>query len=164
MLTDTPLCVADGVASVFWNRATVAGADDCWLWNAAKAPRGYGLFCTKGERILAHRYSLFLATGELPADKMALHSCDNPRCVNPKHLRWGTQFDNMQDASNRKRIRNMRKTHCVRGHEYTPDNTVIMSHYRGKPRRNCRICKCAIQNRQYHASKNKKESSNAHCG
>jgi len=28
----------------------------------------------------------------------ALHSCDNPRCINPNHLDWGTQSQNLYEA------------------------------------------------------------------
>lgn len=40
----------------------------------------------------------------MPKDRYALHSCDNPRCVNPSHLRWGTAADNTNDAVTRKRL------------------------------------------------------------
>ncbi|WP_428985700.1 HNH endonuclease [Sinomonas terricola] len=35
--------------------------------------------------------------GSIPDGAHILHSCDNPPCVNPGHLRPGTRFDNMQD-------------------------------------------------------------------
>jgi hypothetical protein len=44
----------------------------------------------------AHRISLFLATGIFP-QQLTLHSCDNPPCVNPNHLREGSYQDNAQD-------------------------------------------------------------------
>lgn len=49
---------------------------------------------------------LELVTGEESDGRFALHSCDNPPCVNPAHLRWGSHADNMTDAADRGRIRN----------------------------------------------------------
>jgi DNA invertase Pin-like site-specific DNA recombinase len=34
---------------------------------------------------------------------LILHSCDNPPCVNPAHLRTGTDAENMRDVAERKR-------------------------------------------------------------
>ena len=38
-----------------------------------------------------------------PPTVFVLHSCDNPPCVNPAHLREGTQADNMRDKVTRDR-------------------------------------------------------------
>lgn len=90
----------------FWARVAKAGDEDCWPWKAGKTGAGYGVFYVKdGARlrpVSAHRFSLMLTTGRMPK-AFALHSCDNPACCNPAHLRWGAQRENVQDALARKR-------------------------------------------------------------
>lgn len=77
---------------------------ECWVWTARKTPPGYGKFWFKGKDRYAHRVSLELFGGNAPPDdKLVMHSCDNPSCVNPDHLSIGTQFDNMQDAAGKGR-------------------------------------------------------------
>lgn len=49
--------------------------------------------------------SLFLHTGEDPTGRMVLHSCDQPSCINPGHLRCGDHFDNMDDREKRGRTK-----------------------------------------------------------
>ena len=46
-----------------------------------------------------HRIGLSytLNIGRIPKGLHVLHSCNNPPCCNPKHLRTGTCFDNIQD-------------------------------------------------------------------
>jgi DNA-binding transcriptional regulator YiaG len=54
---------------------------------------GYGQKTVKGQKVLAHR-----AVMGNPKGKVVMHTCDNPACVNPDHLRIGTQKDNVQDC------------------------------------------------------------------
>lgn len=94
----------------FWSKVAIAGEDDCWLWGEkCRHWKGYGLFTiasgrSGGIKIVSSRISCYLAHGDAPEGlPNALHSCDNPPCCNPKHLRWGTQKHNAQDAIERGR-------------------------------------------------------------
>ncbi len=78
---------------------------DCWNWIGGLKGSGYGIFYLNGKYCGAHRVSLFLFKGQpLCTPLQAMHSCDNPRCVNPSHLKYGTAKDNMRDAANKGRI------------------------------------------------------------
>lgn len=78
--------------------------DDCVLWPFGILPNGYGSAYLDGKTIGAHRLSFMIHCGEIPKGMYVLHSCDNPTCCNPRHLRAGTPLDNMQDKVNRGRL------------------------------------------------------------
>lgn len=72
--------------------------DECWIWQGTiDRSTGYGRY---GKR-RAHIVALERETPR-PTDKThALHAthCTSRLCVNPAHLRWGTQAENMQDLA-----------------------------------------------------------------
>ena len=77
----------------------------CWLWTAATC-RGYGKFQIgghSGKLYIATRVSYFIHTEQQPDPFHTLHHCDNPACVNPKHLWLGTDADNAQDCKSKGR-------------------------------------------------------------
>jgi HNH endonuclease len=86
----------------------VIKTEGCWTWIASRDKNGYGIFrgmIGQTEFTRAHRYSYALHTGDLLIGMQALHSCDNPSCVNPAHLSSGTNADNMRDKANKGRAR-----------------------------------------------------------
>lgn len=87
----------------FWQNVEAGDEDVCWPWLGTISAGGYGVFWACGYNSRANRISLFLSVGA-PADAsmLALHSCDNPSCCNPKHLRWGTAKENTNDFIVRK--------------------------------------------------------------
>jgi len=90
------------VGARFWSKVDTSG--DCWTWTASLSTAGYGRFKIKSySSEAAHRVAYALANHEHPKGMLVLHSCDNPKCVNPKHLRLGTAKDNMDDMFKRNR-------------------------------------------------------------
>lgn len=79
----------------------------CWEWQGAT--RGpYGTVKIHHEFYRAHRVSYRIYKGRIPKGLHVLHSCDNPLCVRPSHLRTGTNADNMQDKADRGRVKGER--------------------------------------------------------
>lgn len=78
--------------------AVSTDGDACWVWQRSKSSTGYGLACWDGKQIKAHRLSYQTFRGEI-GDMHVLHTCHNPSCVNPQHLRLGTHAENMQEKA-----------------------------------------------------------------
>lgn len=84
----------------------------CWIWLGSVNENGYGQFTIAGGRklrghnqIRAHRWSYQFHIGPIPKWICVCHSCDNPRCVNPKHLWLGTVAQNNADIHTKGRFR-----------------------------------------------------------
>lgn len=118
-----------------WNiRAFVRiEASGCWRWTGRPTTKGYGRANYKplGYRDAgAHVVVRHLLVGPTPEGLELDHLCRNRWCCNPDHLEPVTHAENMRRSGP------AQKTHCLNGHEYTPENTYI----RPNGRRDCRAC------------------------
>lgn len=88
----------------FWSRVNkIPGG--CWEWLGRLERSGYARIRRhrSRKRVLVHRYSYELKHGPVPVGLLVLHTCDNRKCVNPKHLYVGTHQDNYDDMFRRGR-------------------------------------------------------------
>lgn len=113
----------------------------CWLWIGANRTQGYGGVWYEGRVCRAHIvvFRLVNQISIIPGYELD-HLCRVPACVNPDHLEIVTSRINTLRGFAPTAI-NARKTHCPRGHAFTPDN--LMSYEIKKGERRCRICTTA---------------------
>lgn len=91
-------------ADFYANCDRSGGPDACWPWAYGRDPQGYGQGPFGWTR-KAHRESYRLTHGVRPErPHVVMHTCDNPPCVNPAHLRLGTQSENILDSSRKGRL------------------------------------------------------------
>jgi hypothetical protein len=118
----------------------------CWEWTGFVRDSGYGACGYRGVRsVLAHRAVYTELVGEIPTGMTLDHLCHNRdleceeaatcrhrRCVNPEHLEPATAVENSSRAGW------TRRTRCINGHAWTPENTRLSGR-----RRHCLACRSA---------------------
>lgn len=91
-----------------WSKIDYSGGPDtCWNWKQPTKRPGpwvYGEININGKPKRAHAIICALAHGDPVFPQTdACHTCDNPRCCNPRHLFWGSAADNWLDSFNKNR-------------------------------------------------------------
>lgn len=81
----------------FLKKLSLPKTGGCIEWLGNLLPQGYGLFGAHGKSYRAHRFAWEREKGLIPDGMQILHTCDNRKCVNVRHLRIGTAFENIKD-------------------------------------------------------------------
>ncbi len=101
--------LSQSVIDRFWSKVAITANDEkCWEWQASKRGNGYGRFTiTKStmnkSSYISSRVAYYIKNNVDPIGKVIMHSCDNPSCVNPKHLSIGTYKENSIDREKKNR-------------------------------------------------------------
>ena len=125
--------------------AVIRTPGGCWEWSGAHDDSGYARLGVRRDgrktTLGAHRLAYELYVGPIPEGLVIDHLCRNPGCVNPDHLEAVTQLENFMRGQHLSAV-TARENKCQRGHEFTPENTIIVV-------KRCKACvKAKIQERR----------------
>ncbi|MGW2074234.1 HNH endonuclease signature motif containing protein [Streptomyces sp. NPDC001953] len=117
----------------------------CLIWTRASQKPGYGKFGWHGKTVLAHRLAYEAVYGPIPSEidgqrAVIDHKCRVHPCVNVQHLELVTNGENILRGET-VIAANACKTHCSKGHEFTPANA-------GRNSRGNRTCLTCVRAHQ----------------
>ncbi len=122
--------------------------DGCWIWTGQRTKLDYGRFSLRRKILPVYRVTYMVLVGEIPAGLHLDHLCRVHACCNPAHLEPVTCRENVLRSPIARAAINFRKTHCQKGHEFTPENTVAVPTGRG-----CLTCQRERGRRRYAEAK-----------
>lgn len=111
---------------------------------------------------LVHHLVLEAFVGPRASGQECRHLNGVPNDNRLENLQWGTSSENSYDVVRHGHHPGAVKTHCKRGHEFTPENTVPQTN----GGRGCRTCNKERAVAYYHAHKGDRQTSNkdkTHC-
>lgn len=118
----------------FWLQ--IDKTDTCWLWTGNRTRLGYALFRNEfGNKEAVHVFAYRTLKEPIPAGLEIDHLCKVRHCANPQHLEAVTRQENIRRSDCPAGL-HARKTHCIHGHKFSPQNTYIREH----GRRRCKTC------------------------
>ena len=140
-------------ASRFWVKINKSGPPPaarpdlgpCWVWLGEQLKNGYGRvrrYSRNAEgqtNFTAHRVAYELAIGPIPKGLEPDHLCRVRNCANPAHLELVTHKINCLRGVSFA-AQHARQTHCVNGHEFTPENTARVTNPKRDAWRKCKTC------------------------
>lgn len=122
----------------FWKKAIPEPNTGCWIWTGS-TNQGYGRLKFRGKRLYAHRWAYERIFGRVPSGLVSDHLCRVRCCVNPAHIELVSDVENIRRGfRDRRRLGIFGKvtsSHCRKGHELSPENTLVAAGYR-----RCRKC------------------------
>lgn len=125
--------VAHADSAIFRLMTNKTVKDGCWVSHLKTCRKGYARINVGGVMTFIHRLAYQAFKGQLEEEMTIDHLCRNTSCFNPAHLEQVTNEENLRRGS--PGSYNAIKTHCVRGHEFSQENT-----YR-PPNKNERLCR-----------------------
>jgi hypothetical protein len=134
----------------FWDRVIPEPNTGCWLWTAGTNLKGYGRFHVgygrfhvgDGRMASAHRLAYEVLASPIPEAHQIDHLCKTPACCNPAHLEAVTSLENWRRGNAPSAV-SVREGRCTKGHEYTPENTLLRVEHGQLKQRVCRTCRAA---------------------
>lgn len=152
------MSLASEMPARFWKRIKLIPSkrfpgEPCWVWQGALSKRiltpagrvrttgGYGVAGVGPKKTMRVHIWAYTALVEPVPEGLELdHLCRVRACVNPGHMTPRTCRENLMARGSRSVAKlNAEKTHCLRGHEFTPENTRLCKGPSGVKRR-CREC------------------------